>query len=225
MLDGLDEVPDEQPPACKEAVESYAGRAAPFRAFVLTCRLREYGELAPDLVAADRQVALIGLDRAQIVNELDRDPHWNAVQDRVTAGDASLFELLRSPLRLTTALMAYRRGSPDELIDIELGAAEAHLWDLTLAQEESGFDGHGPRTCDVGSSFSPVRWCGRTASGSGCTSFTACRTDPRRQRLALHAEVHRRQRGSADGRRVLILKFTVGEYQFQGSAPCDGRDG
>jgi hypothetical protein len=143
ILDGLDEVPAADRQACKEAIESYAGRAAPFRAFILTCRMREYGDLAPDLVAVDRQVALIGLDQAQIVQELDGKPQWDDVRARLMAGDTHLLALFRSPLRLATALVAYQARSPNELIDIETPAAQAHLWDLTLGLDETAFGSHG----------------------------------------------------------------------------------
>lgn len=70
ILDGLDEVPAAKRAACRDAIEAYAGPAAPFRPFVLTCRAREYLQLG-DWVPADRQVALIGLQPEQIAHLLD----------------------------------------------------------------------------------------------------------------------------------------------------------
>jgi hypothetical protein len=65
LFDGLDEVPDETRGECRTAIEGYAGRAPPFRPFVVTCRSKEYADLAPDWVAADREVILIGLEPEQ----------------------------------------------------------------------------------------------------------------------------------------------------------------
>jgi hypothetical protein len=61
LLDGFDEMPAADRAACAAGIDGYAERSPPFRPFVLTSRAREYAESAPNWVAADRQVGLIGL--------------------------------------------------------------------------------------------------------------------------------------------------------------------
>jgi hypothetical protein len=139
LFDGLDEVPESSRATCKQAIEAYAGSAAPFRSFVLTCRAREYQELAPDWVQADRQVALVGLQRAQLVTELEERtagrPGWDAVTSRLTAGDSAVAELFRSPLRFAIALQAYRNRDPRELLDRSAQDAQGQLWEVFLGLE------------------------------------------------------------------------------------------
>jgi hypothetical protein len=145
VLDGLDELPARERRACKEAIDAYAGAARPFRPFVLTCRAREYAELAPDWVAADRQIALVGLDADQIVAVLEERTlqlkQWKRVRDEVATGNPHLIRLFRSPLRLMIALQAYRTRDPSELLEIDASAIEGRLWDLLLSRDGTTFDG------------------------------------------------------------------------------------
>lgn len=135
ILDGLDEVPAAHRRACTEAIDGYAERAAPFRPFVLTCRSAAYAELAQNWVSADCLVVLTGLDPDQVQSVLDQHtsarPRWTSVRQDVAGGDPALLHLFRSPLRLATAIEAYRDGDPTELAGSDT-AVEARLWDRFL---------------------------------------------------------------------------------------------
>jgi NACHT domain len=145
VLDGLDEVPAGERRDCKQAIDAYAGAAPPFRPFVLTCRAREYAELAPDWVAADRQIALMGLEADQVAAVLEeRTSHlqqWKRIREEIAAGNPHLTRLFRSPLRLMIALQEYRTRDPTELLELDASAAEGRLWDLLLTRDDPPFDG------------------------------------------------------------------------------------
>jgi NACHT domain-containing protein len=146
IFDGLDEVPESARPACRDALEAYAGRAEPFRPFVVTCRQEEYFDLAPDWIGADRHLALLGLTQAQIVGALQTGPRrperWAGVVSAVEAGHPQLLRLLRSPLRLTAAIEIYDSGNPQELFDLaEQPDAGEELWDLLLLKSSHRFRG------------------------------------------------------------------------------------
>jgi hypothetical protein len=145
VLDGMDEVPDAQRLQCKEAIDAYAGRSPPFRPFILTCRVKEYAELAPDWVDVDHQVVLRGLEADQITSVLQEQtagrPGWTAVRDRVGTGDPDLLELFRSPMRLAIAMQAYRDRDAGELEKLEPEFAEGHLWEQLLTLGSPAFRG------------------------------------------------------------------------------------
>jgi hypothetical protein len=146
IFDGLDEVPESARPTCRDALEVYAGRAEPFRPFVVTCRQEEYFDLAPDWVGADRHVALLGLDQEQIVSGLRTGPRmserWAGVARAVEDGHPQLLSLLRSPLRLAAAIEIYDSRDPQELFDVaERPDAGEELWDLLLWKGSHGFGG------------------------------------------------------------------------------------
>lgn len=145
LLDGLDEVPAAERGRCKDTIDAYAERTSPFRPFVVTCRVREYAELAPDWVAADRVITLVGLERDQIVDEIrtrtSADSGWGTVCDRLVAGDQGLTELFRSPLRLAVALQVYNTRDPTELIGHDPATSREHLWELLLARDGPTFRG------------------------------------------------------------------------------------
>jgi hypothetical protein len=148
ILDGLDEVPAGGRIACRDQIDAYAGRSEPFRPFVLTCRAREYTQLEADWVPADRQIVLVGLQADQIAQVLEvrtsRWPEWAVVRGRIKSGDQYACELFRSPLRLGIALQAHRRLDPGSLLELDLDAAKAHLWDSFLELGGPGFDGASP---------------------------------------------------------------------------------
>jgi hypothetical protein len=145
LLDGLDELPAAGQLACMEAIDAYAGRAAPFRPFVLTCRIQEYRDLAPHWVNTDQQVALIGLDGPQILKLLSSwavgRPDWAVIRDGVEAGNQTLLHLLRSPLRLNVVLQAYKERDSRELLRFKPAAAQEHIWRLLLNLESPGYAG------------------------------------------------------------------------------------
>lgn len=145
VLDGLDEIAAvEHRRACVEAIDAYAERGAPHRAFVLTCRAREYRELAPDGVRDDECVELVGLQPDQIQQRLHeqatRRPRWEAVRDR-QAVDSSLNELFASPLRLAIALQVYRDRDPSDLLNLTLEQARERLWKLLLETNADTYPG------------------------------------------------------------------------------------
>jgi hypothetical protein len=139
LLDGLDELPATDQLACMEAIDGYAGRAAPFRPFVLTCRAQEYRDLAPHWVGTDQQIALLGLDGPQISGILRPwavgRPDWAVIRDGVEAGNQTLLHVLRSPLRLNVVLQAYKERDPSELLSFRPAAAQEHVWHLLLNLE------------------------------------------------------------------------------------------
>lgn len=146
VFDGLDEVPKNARKACRDALEAYAGRAEPFRPFVVTCRQEEYFGLAPRWIGADRHVALVGLDREQIVTALrtrfGASEEWTDVIGAVEDGHPQLRWLLRSPLRLTAAIEIYDSRDPREIFDLaERPDAGEELWDLLLCRCSHGFGG------------------------------------------------------------------------------------
>lgn len=146
ILDGLDEVPEGHRLACKEAIDAHAERSPPFRPFILTCRVREYTDLAPDWVASDRQIRLVGLEADQVLSVLDEQTTgrrgWAVIRDRVAAGDRDLIALFRSPMRLAIALQAFRDDA-GELEKLDPEAAEGHLWDRLLTLGSPKFHGAG----------------------------------------------------------------------------------
>jgi hypothetical protein len=95
VLDGLDEIASvEHRRACVAAIDAYAGRGEPHRPFVLTCRAREYRELAPDWVRDDDCVMLVGLQPDQIRRRLNEATAgrsaWTELRKRQAAGDLDL---------------------------------------------------------------------------------------------------------------------------------------
>ncbi|MGH2883890.1 MAG: NACHT domain-containing protein, partial [Solirubrobacteraceae bacterium] len=132
ILDGLDEVPMWTRRACVDAISAYTRRTAPHRPFVVTCRPDEYAPLAPDWVSADQHIELIGLEPHQVMSILDtqmvRRQGWGAVRQAFADDNTTLTELFRSPLYLTTALRAYRRGNPAELISLTVDEAKRRIW-------------------------------------------------------------------------------------------------
>jgi hypothetical protein len=151
VLDGLDEISSvEDRRVCVDAIDAYAERGAPHRAFVLTCRAREYYELAPDWVRDDERVVLVGLQPDQIQDKLAEPqiagrPTWNALRQQQAAGDAAIDELFRSPLRLAIALQVYRDRDPSELLSLPAIQARKRLWDLLLETDAEGFSTATPK--------------------------------------------------------------------------------
>lgn len=146
VFDGLDEVPKRARPACRDALEAYAGRAEPFRPFVVTCRQEEYFALAPNWIGADRHVGLLGLDEAGIATALRASvgwsERWTDVIEAVERGNPDLLSLLRSPLRLAAAAEIYESRDPQELFELaKRPDAGEELWDLLLWKSPHGFDG------------------------------------------------------------------------------------
>ena len=146
IFDGLDEVPKSARRACRDALEAYAGRAEPFRPFVVTCRQEEYFNLAPDWIGANRHVALVGLDQTQIVAALRESfgasERWAGVVSAIEDEHPQLLWLLRSPLRLTAAIEIYDFRDPQELFDLAARPdAGEELWDLLLCKGSNNFDG------------------------------------------------------------------------------------
>jgi hypothetical protein len=137
VLDGLDEIASvEHRRACVEAIDAYAGHGEPHRPFVLTCRAREYRELAPDWVRDDDCVVLVGLQADQIKQRLHEQTAgcaaWDALRERQAAGGGTLNTLLASPLRLAIALQVYRCRDPGELLELSDAQARERLWELLL---------------------------------------------------------------------------------------------
>jgi hypothetical protein len=145
VLDGLDEIATvTQRRACVEAIEAYAGRGAPHHPFVLTCRAREYYELAPDWVRDDERIVLIGLQPDQIQRRLAEPqiagrPAWRVLREHQAAGDKAINELFGSPLRLAIALQVYRDRDPSELLTLPLDQARRRLWELLLETNADGY--------------------------------------------------------------------------------------
>jgi hypothetical protein len=173
VLDGLDEIATVQHRrACVAAIDAYAERGEPHRSFVLTCRAREYRELAPDWVRDDECVVLVGLQRDQIKRRLDEQtagrPGWHVVRERQAGGDSAINELLASPLRLAIALQVYRDGDPGELLELTVEQARGRLWELLLETDAAY----------CGATGAQIRvWLGWLATGMRRTG---------RQRFMLH---------------------------------------
>lgn len=146
VLDGLDEIATvEHRRACVAAIDAYAGAGKPHRSFVLTCRAREYRELAPDWVRDDDCVVLVGLQPDQVRRRLREQtagrPAWDVLRERQAAGDRSLDELFVSPLRLAIALQVYRDRDPDELLKLTVAQARGRLWEGLLESNADGYRG------------------------------------------------------------------------------------
>lgn len=145
VLDGLDEIANvDDRRACVAAIDAYAERGEPHRPFVLTCRAREYYELAPDWVRDDERLVLVGLQPDQIEVKLAESqitgrPAWNALRERQAVGDPVINELFRSPLRLGIALQISRDRDPSELLTLPLTQARGRLWELLLASSADSY--------------------------------------------------------------------------------------
>jgi hypothetical protein len=117
ILDGLDEVPERHRRACIDAIDAHAGVTEPFRPFVLTYRSVDGESPGPDLMRSDRTVRLVGLSKLGVADVIEdraaRHPAWTTIRDRLGTDDASLAELLGSPLRLSLALQAYEQGGAE----------------------------------------------------------------------------------------------------------------
>jgi hypothetical protein len=135
VLDGLDEVTLHLRSACLEAIEVYSGGAAK-RPFVLTSRVREYLQLAPNGIKADDTVVLKGLDADHIVSlirsEQSLGTGWDTVVEGLQQGNQALLTLFSVPLRLATTLLAYRDSDIEELIALDVNEARRRIWDLKL---------------------------------------------------------------------------------------------
>lgn len=137
IFDGLDEVPESDRSQCRDALEAYAGRSAPFRPFVVTCRQDEYLALAPRWVGAERHVALVGLDGTEIASVLrtatEAPERWASVAAEAEDGNKQLVALLRSPLRLAAAIEVYESRDPNELREVAARPdAGEELWNRLL---------------------------------------------------------------------------------------------
>lgn len=146
ILDGLDEVPAGCRRACIGAIDAYVEGSPQVRPFVLTCRAREFSQLAPDWVAPDRPaVGLIGFAWDQIMATLDEETRcrssWKPIRDRVAAHDPTVIELFRSPLRQATLLQAYNNRDPKELLEFDVATISRHVWDLLLTVNAPRFKG------------------------------------------------------------------------------------
>jgi hypothetical protein len=172
IFDGLDEVPESARPTCRDALEAYAGRAEPFRPFVVTCRQEEYFDLAPDWIGADRHLALLGLDQDQIVGALRTGPRmseqWAGVVSAVEDGHPQLLWLLRSPLRLTAAIPAIRKScltSPSsQMRKRSSGTCFSGKALIVLREQRSAM-------FDAGWLSSRRAFAPTIADNSGCTSY------------------------------------------------------
>ncbi|WP_445148348.1 NACHT domain-containing protein [Baekduia sp. Peel2402] len=149
VLDGLDEVPStDARRACVQAINAYALRTDPHRPFVVTCRSREYVDLAPEWVETDRQIVLAGFQGDQletiIRSRTEGIPGWDAIRRRLADGDEALAQVFESPLLLSIALQAYRYEDPRELISLDGEEIERTIWDQLLLVNQEPFDGAGP---------------------------------------------------------------------------------
>lgn len=144
IFDGLDEMPPAARHACRDALEAFAGRAEPFRSFVVTCRQDEYLAMRPRWIEADRLHGLVGLDRDEIDSMLRvsvSDPNrWKGVFEALAVADKPLIGLLKSPLRLGAAIDAYGRRDPAGLLNLARSEDPgAELWDLLLRMDRQTF--------------------------------------------------------------------------------------
>lgn len=145
ILDGFDEVPRGHRAACKDAIDQFAGYGAATRPFVVTSRVAEYVDLAPDWVLSDRQYVLPGLSREEIVGiisaEAERRPEWGAILDhlRLVKDDDPLIRLFSSPLRCSLALRRLGSVSPAVLLNSSLKDSKALLWESLLNASGSAF--------------------------------------------------------------------------------------
>lgn len=158
VFDGLDEVPAAARFDCRNALEAYAGREAPKRDFVVTCRSKEYLDLSPEWIGSEHQVALTGLTPSDIAAVIRRDAPstepWEEVAAAAEAEDPHLNSLLRNPLHLAAALDVYESGNPRDLLELAPEAdAEEQLWDLLLATEEFSYEDSDPRQTRAWLSF------------------------------------------------------------------------
>lgn len=174
ILDGLDEIPtEEHRRTCVDAIEAYTRPIEPHRPFVLTCRGAEYSLLRPDFLEADGHVALVGLEHEQVMHILeDRTGSvhaWHSVRTAHANDHPTLVRLFRSPLRLTTALQAYSRADPSELLALDFETAKARLWERLLETHGGSFRGS--------SGDEAARWLAFLARGLRRTG---------RQRFVLH---------------------------------------
>ncbi|HEV7806512.1 MAG TPA: NACHT domain-containing protein [Solirubrobacteraceae bacterium] len=144
VLDGLDEVPAGHRLECRTAIDAYAGRVPPYRPFLVTSRAREYAELLPDGVSADRYIALLGLDPEQVERLLRSRPGWVQVAEQLRAGDAELRSVLRSPLRFCIALRVEDMVAPSALVGLERQEAESLLWEGVLRRGADDYRGASP---------------------------------------------------------------------------------
>ncbi|MCA1680930.1 MAG: hypothetical protein LC777_19320 [Actinobacteria bacterium] len=146
VLDGLDEIADlGDRRVCANAIDAYAGRGAPHRPFVLTCRTADYEQLAPDLVGDDERVELVGMQRDQICQRLNEQaakrPAWEELRQHQAAGEHMINKLFESPLRLVIALQVHRDNDPSQLLTLSFEQAQQHLWELLLSTQADSYPG------------------------------------------------------------------------------------
>jgi hypothetical protein len=156
-------------------INAYAGRAAPHRPLVLTCRTEEYDQLAPYSVGAEQHILLPGLQRDQVNAILEKSTvgraGWCTIRLRHAAGDKALRELFRSPLYLAVALQVYSDRDPSELLDLGVGEAIGQLWERLLSLSDAADAFPGATVTEV------RRWLEFIATGMQRTA---------RQRFMLH---------------------------------------
>jgi DNA polymerase III delta prime subunit len=129
LLDGLDEVAKSDRTGCVKAINNFLGEYGLVRVVVCS-RTREYLTLA-SLLQVDEAVELKPPTREQVSDYLAAAGSHLADVRAALAADPTLWDLLRSPLVLTIAALAYQDRSADAL-----RAAGTSSQRLTLLFEE-----------------------------------------------------------------------------------------
>jgi hypothetical protein len=130
LLDGLDELPKDERPACVDAINLFRQSHGP--AQIVICSRRADYENQPQRLQLDRAIFLQALDQPQIDQILAKHTQGRDVA-MVLQQDTTLREFSQTPLMLSIMLMASQEISAEDWS--HLGSPEAHrerLFDIYL---------------------------------------------------------------------------------------------
>lgn len=129
LLDGLDEVVNEQRNACVQAINMYRSEHG-FVDVVVCSRIRDYEALSQQL-RLNGAIVIQPLDPSQIDAYLNRMGAEMATLRKMLTHDEHLAELSRTPLMLSIMTLAYRDASTGTLPDFETPQQQRkHLFDV-----------------------------------------------------------------------------------------------
>jgi len=114
LLDGLDEVMAAARPACVETINTFI-EGAQMAGLVVCCRVKEYFDVRPSLLALNGAVRLRQLSREQVFDYLERAGDRLAVLRRVLERDSGLLIEARTPLMLSLMVAVYADLVPEAL--------------------------------------------------------------------------------------------------------------
>ncbi|MFV1980058.1 MAG: CHAT domain-containing protein [Rhodothermia bacterium] len=139
VLDGLDVVRSEHRGSCLDAINEIAVTRAG-RSLVVTCRFREYSELAPKRLALGGAVRLQELSRDDILATLEQAGSDLEGLHAVVSKDTAWQVVAETPVLLAMIVKAYKGLSEDDLNSVEYQSIDHRMKDLMKRYREYQFE-------------------------------------------------------------------------------------